>query len=189
MNSIFLRLLKTVWNGSNLIILIFCNVNIFFSSPLHNWSIWSSFEAIGSTRKPPSKKLYGSFLAPNVEENADIRSCTDASASRCCSSWICALYWNELVLGMAMWVEVLLQLASCLLFLLVHAMQSRWHSSFHISRSEIDEYGQDYAIANKLTPFISMQNHHNLLYREEEREMFPTLKVRYKLHCKVVFEP
>ena len=38
----------------------------------------------------------------------------------------------------------------------------------------------DYAIANKLTPFISMQNHHNLVYREEEREMFPTLKVRPK---------
>ncbi|KAJ7119755.1 Aldo/keto reductase [Mycena epipterygia] len=33
-----------------------------------------------------------------------------------------------------------------------------------------------YAIANKLTPFISMQNHYNMLYREEEREMFPTLK-------------
>ena len=36
----------------------------------------------------------------------------------------------------------------------------------------------DYAINNNLTPFISMQNHHNLLYREEEREMFPTLQVR-----------
>lgn len=36
---------------------------------------------------------------------------------------------------------------------------------------------QNYAITNKLTPFISMQNHHNLLYREEEREMFPTLKM------------
>ncbi|KAJ7682266.1 aryl-alcohol dehydrogenase [Mycena polygramma] len=35
---------------------------------------------------------------------------------------------------------------------------------------------QNYAITNKLTPFISMQNHHNLLYREEEREMFPTLR-------------
>ncbi len=23
-----------------------------------------------------------------------------------------------------------------------------------------------------------MQNHHNLVYREEEREMFPTLKVK-----------
>jgi aryl-alcohol dehydrogenase-like predicted oxidoreductase len=33
----------------------------------------------------------------------------------------------------------------------------------------------DYAITNNLTPFISMQNHHSLLYREEEREMFPTL--------------
>ena len=28
----------------------------------------------------------------------------------------------------------------------------------------------DYAIQNKLTPFISMQNHHSLIYREEERE-------------------
>ncbi|TFK23350.1 oxidoreductase [Coprinopsis marcescibilis] len=35
---------------------------------------------------------------------------------------------------------------------------------------------QNYALNNKLTPFISMQNHYNLLYREEEREMFPTLK-------------
>ena len=35
----------------------------------------------------------------------------------------------------------------------------------------------DYAIQNKLTPFISMQNHHSLIYREEEREMLPTLKV------------
>ncbi|KAJ7170875.1 NADP-dependent oxidoreductase domain-containing protein, partial [Mycena crocata] len=34
----------------------------------------------------------------------------------------------------------------------------------------------DYAINNKLTPFISMQNHYNMLYREDEREMFPTLK-------------
>ncbi|KAH9840762.1 aryl-alcohol dehydrogenase [Rhodofomes roseus] len=36
---------------------------------------------------------------------------------------------------------------------------------------------QNYAIQNKLTPFISMQNHHSLIYREEEREMFPTLKL------------
>ncbi|EIW83790.1 aryl-alcohol dehydrogenase [Coniophora puteana RWD-64-598 SS2] len=36
---------------------------------------------------------------------------------------------------------------------------------------------QNYAIANKLTPFISMQNHYNAVYREEEREMFPTLKM------------
>ncbi|CAE6476211.1 unnamed protein product [Rhizoctonia solani] len=37
---------------------------------------------------------------------------------------------------------------------------------------------QNYAINNNLTPFISMQNHYNLLYREEEREMIPTLKVK-----------
>ncbi len=35
----------------------------------------------------------------------------------------------------------------------------------------------DYAITHNLTPFVSMQNHYSLLYREEEREMFPTLKV------------
>jgi hypothetical protein len=38
-------------------------------------------------------------------------------------------------------------------------------------------FSADYAIANKLTPFISMQNHYSLIYREEEREMVPTLKV------------
>ncbi|KAJ7125452.1 NADP-dependent oxidoreductase domain-containing protein [Mycena crocata] len=35
---------------------------------------------------------------------------------------------------------------------------------------------QNYAIQNNLTPFISMQNQYSLVYREEEREMFPTLK-------------
>ncbi|KAG8748959.1 hypothetical protein FRC11_011703, partial [Ceratobasidium sp. 423] len=36
---------------------------------------------------------------------------------------------------------------------------------------------QNYAINNNLTPFISMQNQYNLIYREEEREMIPTLKM------------
>ncbi|OSC96864.1 oxidoreductase [Trametes coccinea BRFM310] len=36
---------------------------------------------------------------------------------------------------------------------------------------------QQYAITHNLTPFISMQNHYSLVYREEEREMFPTLKL------------
>ncbi|TFL05266.1 aryl-alcohol dehydrogenase [Pterulicium gracile] len=35
---------------------------------------------------------------------------------------------------------------------------------------------QNYAIQHNLTPFISMQNFHALVYREEEREMLPTLK-------------
>lgn len=35
---------------------------------------------------------------------------------------------------------------------------------------------QNYAITHKLTPFISMQNHYNVAYREEEREMMPMLK-------------
>ncbi|KAI0328028.1 Aldo/keto reductase [Cubamyces sp. BRFM 1775] len=49
------------------------------------------------------------------------------------------------------------------------AMSSCWAYQFHAM--------QNYAIHNNLTPFISMQNHYNLLYREEEREMFPTLKL------------
>ncbi|CAE6527091.1 unnamed protein product [Rhizoctonia solani] len=36
---------------------------------------------------------------------------------------------------------------------------------------------QNYAITNNLTPFIVMQNQHSLVYREEEREMMPTLKM------------
>jgi len=36
---------------------------------------------------------------------------------------------------------------------------------------------QNYAINNNLTPFISMQDQYSLVYREEEREMFPTLKI------------
>ncbi|KAI9465163.1 aryl-alcohol dehydrogenase [Lactarius psammicola] len=46
-------------------------------------------------------------------------------------------------------------------------MSSCYAWQFHIM--------QNYAIKNNLTPFISMQNHHSLVYREEEREMFPTL--------------
>lgn len=39
----------------------------------------------------------------------------------------------------------------------------------------------DYAITNRLTPFISMQNFHNAAYREEEREMMPTLQVSCRI--------
>ncbi|KAF7375093.1 Aldo/keto reductase [Mycena sanguinolenta] len=35
---------------------------------------------------------------------------------------------------------------------------------------------QNYALAHNLTPFISMQNQYSLVYREEEREMMPTLR-------------
>ncbi|PVG01039.1 Aldo/keto reductase [Serendipita vermifera] len=36
---------------------------------------------------------------------------------------------------------------------------------------------QNYAINNRLTPFISMQNYHSLIYREEEREMLAVCKL------------
>ncbi|TFY66862.1 hypothetical protein EVG20_g4225 [Dentipellis fragilis] len=45
----------------------------------------------------------------------------------------------------------------------------------YIGMSSCDAW-QYYAITHNLTPFISMQNHYNLLYREEEREMMPTLR-------------
>ncbi|KAJ7670058.1 aryl-alcohol dehydrogenase [Mycena polygramma] len=48
-------------------------------------------------------------------------------------------------------------------------MSSCWAYQFHAMQS--------YALANKLTPFISMQHNYSLLYREEEREMIPTLKM------------
>lgn len=35
---------------------------------------------------------------------------------------------------------------------------------------------QNYAKAHGLTEFISMQNFHNAVYREEEREMVPLLQ-------------
>ncbi|KAI0035901.1 aryl-alcohol dehydrogenase [Vararia minispora EC-137] len=47
-------------------------------------------------------------------------------------------------------------------------MSSCWAWQFHVM--------QNYALTHQLTPFISMQNQHSLIYREEEREMFPTLK-------------
>ncbi|KAI0365119.1 aryl-alcohol dehydrogenase [Pilatotrama ljubarskyi] len=47
-------------------------------------------------------------------------------------------------------------------------MSSCWAYQFHAM--------QNYAITHNLTPFISMQNHYSLVYREEEREMFPTVK-------------
>ncbi|KAL5523157.1 hypothetical protein ACEPAF_1424 [Sanghuangporus sanghuang] len=34
----------------------------------------------------------------------------------------------------------------------------------------------DYGSSHNLTPFVSMQNHYNLAYKEDEREMMPLLK-------------
>ncbi len=49
--------------------------------------------------------------------------------------------------------------------------------SFRWKRFESSRCAADYAITHNLTPFISMQNQYSLAYREEEREMFPTLKL------------
>jgi aryl-alcohol dehydrogenase-like predicted oxidoreductase len=88
------------------------------------------------------------------------------------------------VLGLAVyvnlpWIELVNDTHFNLSASPVHAMQSM--SLIQRLQNDVCSYcaiNKDYAIANKLTPFISMQNHHSLIYREEEREMFPTLKVR-----------
>ncbi|KAF8898192.1 Aldo keto reductase [Mucidula mucida] len=49
-------------------------------------------------------------------------------------------------------------------------------SSCHAYQCDYIHIMQNYAITHRLTPFISMQNHYSLVYREEEREMFPTLQ-------------
>jgi aryl-alcohol dehydrogenase-like predicted oxidoreductase len=68
-------------------------------------------------------------------------------------------------------------------------MSSCWAWQFHVMQSQIAPRvlsllrlklrftDADYALTHQLTPFISMQNQYSLIYREEEREMFPTLKV------------
>ncbi|PFH50119.1 hypothetical protein AMATHDRAFT_86013 [Amanita thiersii Skay4041] len=48
-------------------------------------------------------------------------------------------------------------------------MGSCWAWQFHTM--------QNYAINNNLTPFISMQHQYSLLYREDELEMLPTMKL------------
>lgn len=45
------------------------------------------------------------------------------------------------------------------------------------SKWSLISFKTNFAITNKLTPFISMQNHYSPLYREEEREMFLTHKM------------
>ncbi|KAG6872571.1 hypothetical protein C0995_008722 [Termitomyces sp. Mi166 len=58
-----------------------------------------------------------------------------------------------------------------------HQMQSRYPMPHPYDEIHPTPNKTDYAITRNLTPFISMQNHHSLLYREEEREMFSTLKL------------
>ncbi|KAI0806630.1 Aldo/keto reductase [Fomes fomentarius] len=48
-------------------------------------------------------------------------------------------------------------------------MSSCWAYQFHAM--------QNYAITHNLTPFIMAENHYSLLYREDERELIPTLKM------------
>ncbi len=55
-------------------------------------------------------------------------------------------------------------------------MQSNPSQSIGVNPPNANPF-TDYAITHRLTPFISMQNHYSLVYREEEREMSPTLQV------------
>lgn len=63
-------------------------------------------------------------------------------------------------------------------------MSSCWAWQFQLMQRETFSYdphysadrGAEYALNNRLTPFVSMQNQHSAMYREEEREMMPMLK-------------
>ena len=57
-------------------------------------------------------------------------------------------------------------------------MQSAYKTIHHL-KPVVYFIPADYAITHNLTPFISMQNQYSLVYREEEREMMPTLKVSW----------
>lgn len=61
-------------------------------------------------------------------------------------------------------------------------MQSMIFDSYEVVNTNTALDVTDYAIAHNLTPFISMQNQYNLLYREEEREMMPTIKVSHAIY-------
>ena len=108
----------------------------------------------------------------------------DASPSRCGQGRLCSLHRHELLLGVPVYVAILhrcylTDLKFSIDRHIVQAMQSTFIFTMLIPYEESScSLSIDYAIANKLTPFISMQNHYSLLYREEEREMMPALKVR-----------
>ena len=104
-----------------------------------------------------------------------IQGSSDASTPWCCSSRLCSICRNELLLCVSVYVSFPALWCVVLIHPPVHIMQSM---PYFVKVATLSHHFVDYAISNKLTPFISMQNHYNLAYREEEREMFPTLKVR-----------
>ena len=108
-----------------------------------------------------------------------VHSDLDACTARRSEGRVCAVHWYEFVLCLP--VYVLLTLISTLGLTLSKNPRSPSNAeyAFHSFCMPITDKmsSEDYSNNNNLTPFISMQNHYSLLYREEEREMFPTLKV------------
>ena len=106
----------------------------------------------------------------------------DASSARCREGRLRPLHRHELLLGLSVY-------ASFLWHMCVHANASSscspCHAEYAFPWANLISFNSflfviscsDYAITHNLTPFVSMQNHYSLIYREEEREMFPTLKV------------
>lgn len=91
-----------------------------------------------------------------------------------CWAWQCASFVQFLQCN----THLLTFMFSRLCFRLNRSPRHAKFVSFSLLCIKLNKYiFADYAITNKLTPFISMQNHHSLVYREEEREMFPTCKV------------
>jgi hypothetical protein len=127
------------------------------------------------------RRRWVELVAHMCQANYDCAaSCIDASSARRGASRLCPLYRDVFMLGLAMsaiflWVLLFIFVADQTNYFVVSAMQSNYSTFLYTPGPW--HVVPDYAINNHLTPFISMQNHYNLVYREEEREMFPTLKV------------
>jgi len=127
------------------------------------------------------RRRWVELVAHMCQANYDCAaSCIDASSARRGAGRLCPLYRDVFMLGLAMlaiflWVSRFIFVADQTNYSVVSAMQSNY--STFLYTPGLWHVVPDYAINNHLTPFISMQNHYNLVYREEEREMFPTLKV------------
>jgi len=153
-------------------------------SPNFSRPILISLQAIASTRTHQLRRRWVQLLVvAHTKLSYDCAaSCVDASSARCRAGGLCPLYRHVFMLGLAMSV-IFSECHRLHVYIadqnhvVVHTMQSiSWSLPYN---AVVWRVMPDYAINNHLTPFISMQNHYNLVYREEEREMFPTLKVGF----------
>ncbi|KIL64342.1 hypothetical protein M378DRAFT_163370 [Amanita muscaria Koide BX008] len=119
-----------------------------------------------------------SWVLPEEESIKQIKAAYDAGINAFDTANVYSYGESERILGKAI-KQLKLPRDEIVVMTKLYATVGR-EPSIKFDGVDPDDVGyvnqHDYAIANKLTPFISMQNHYSLVYREEEREMFPTLK-------------